>query len=56
MAALATGLSARCVDEASKYALERKTFGQPIANHQVGASCSYGIFTSASRKSFSGHY
>uniref|UniRef100_F1KVY9 medium-chain acyl-CoA dehydrogenase n=1 Tax=Ascaris suum TaxID=6253 RepID=F1KVY9_ASCSU len=34
VAALATGLSARCVDEASKYALERKTFGQPIANHQ----------------------
>ncbi|KHN70958.1 putative medium-chain specific acyl-CoA dehydrogenase 10, mitochondrial [Toxocara canis] len=35
VASLATGLAARCLDEASKYALERKTFGQPIANHQA---------------------
>lgn len=31
VAALAVGLSARALDEASKYALERKTFGTPIA-------------------------
>ncbi|CAJ0609752.1 unnamed protein product [Cylicocyclus nassatus] len=35
VAALATGLSARCLDEATKYSLERKTFGTPIANHQA---------------------
>ncbi|KIH69471.1 acyl-CoA dehydrogenase protein [Ancylostoma duodenale] len=35
VAALATGLSARCLDEAAKYALERKTFGTQIANHQA---------------------
>ncbi|WKY17162.1 hypothetical protein Q1695_001630 [Nippostrongylus brasiliensis] len=35
VAALATGLSARCVDEATKYSLERKTFGTQIANHQA---------------------
>ncbi|EYC32486.1 hypothetical protein Y032_0003g1608 [Ancylostoma ceylanicum] len=35
VAALATGLAARCLDEAAKYALERKTFGTHIANHQA---------------------
>ncbi|CAG9535069.1 unnamed protein product [Cercopithifilaria johnstoni] len=34
VAAIATGLSARCLDEASKYALERKTFGARIAINQ----------------------
>lgn len=29
------GLAHRCLDEATKYALERKTFGVPIANHQA---------------------
>jgi acyl-CoA dehydrogenase len=31
----ATGVSQRALDEATKYSLERKTFGVPIANHQV---------------------
>ena len=31
MAAGALGLAWRCLDEASKYALDRKTFGVPIA-------------------------
>ncbi|KAJ8930065.1 hypothetical protein NQ314_017170 [Rhamnusium bicolor] len=35
VAAGATGLAQRCLDEASKYALERKTFGVPIAHHQA---------------------
>ncbi|KAK6762401.1 hypothetical protein RB195_023208 [Necator americanus] len=35
VAALATGLSARCLDEAAQYSLERKTFGTRIANHQA---------------------
>ncbi|VDK64304.1 unnamed protein product [Onchocerca ochengi] len=35
VAAMATGLAARCLDEASKYALERKAFGTQIANNQV---------------------
>ncbi|VDK58927.1 unnamed protein product [Gongylonema pulchrum] len=35
VAAMAVGLSARCLDEASKYALERKAFGTQIANHQA---------------------
>ncbi|GMT04883.1 hypothetical protein PENTCL1PPCAC_27057, partial [Pristionchus entomophagus] len=35
VAALATGLLARCLDEATKYSLERKTFGTQIANHQA---------------------
>ncbi|XP_023015329.1 medium-chain acyl-CoA dehydrogenase [Leptinotarsa decemlineata] len=35
VAAGATGLAQRCLDEASKYATERKTFGVPIANHQA---------------------
>ncbi|KAL4704581.1 hypothetical protein ACJJTC_017836 [Scirpophaga incertulas] len=34
VAAGATGLAARALYEASKYALERKTFGVPIAHHQ----------------------
>ncbi|VDO27045.1 unnamed protein product [Onchocerca flexuosa] len=34
VAAMATGLAARCLDEASKYALERKAFGAQIANNQ----------------------
>ncbi|KAM3728212.1 Medium-chain specific acyl-CoA dehydrogenase [Dirofilaria immitis] len=34
VAAMATGLAARCLDEASKYALERKTFGTQIVNNQ----------------------
>ncbi|GLV42625.1 Medium-chain acyl-CoA dehydrogenase [Carabus blaptoides fortunei] len=33
----ATGLAQRCLDEATKYALERKTFGVPIAYHQAVA-------------------
>ena len=35
VAAGAVGLSQRCLDEALKYSLERKTFGVPIANHQA---------------------
>ncbi|GMT32175.1 hypothetical protein PFISCL1PPCAC_23472, partial [Pristionchus fissidentatus] len=35
VAAMATGLMARCLDEATKYSLERKTFGTQIANHQA---------------------
>ncbi|XP_071445946.1 medium-chain specific acyl-CoA dehydrogenase, mitochondrial isoform X2 [Hetaerina americana] len=31
----AVGLAQRAMDEATKYALERKTFGVPIANHQA---------------------
>ncbi|KAI6191784.1 hypothetical protein M3Y97_00265500 [Aphelenchoides bicaudatus] len=34
VAALACGLTARALDEAAKYSLERKTFGVPIAAHQ----------------------
>ncbi|MBI4518702.1 MAG: acyl-CoA dehydrogenase family protein [Deltaproteobacteria bacterium] len=33
--AIAIGLSQRALDEATKYALERKQFGQPIANFQA---------------------
>ncbi|XP_018574353.1 probable medium-chain specific acyl-CoA dehydrogenase, mitochondrial [Anoplophora glabripennis] len=33
----ATGLAQRCLDEATKYANERKTFGVPIAHHQAVA-------------------
>jgi hypothetical protein len=32
----ATGLAQRALDEATKYSLERKTFGVPIADHQAG--------------------
>lgn len=35
VAAGAVGLSQRAVDEASKYSLERKTFGTEIVNHQA---------------------
>lgn len=31
----ATGLAQRCLDEATKYSLERKTFGMPIGHHQA---------------------
>ncbi|KAK7023521.1 hypothetical protein SK128_002325, partial [Halocaridina rubra] len=31
----AVGICQRALDEATKYSLERKTFGTPIANHQV---------------------
>ena len=34
VAAGAVGLARRAMDEAAKYALTRKTFGQPIANYQ----------------------
>lgn len=37
VAASAVGLAQRCLDEASKYALERKTFGTSIINHQAVA-------------------
>lgn len=37
VAAGAVGLAQRCLDEAAKYALERKTFGIPIAGHQAVA-------------------
>jgi acyl-CoA dehydrogenase len=33
--AAATGLMRRCLDECVAYAKERKTFGQPIAQHQL---------------------
>ncbi|XP_974064.1 medium-chain specific acyl-CoA dehydrogenase, mitochondrial [Tribolium castaneum] len=33
----ATGLAQRCLDEATKYSLERKTFGVPIVYHQAVA-------------------
>lgn len=35
VAAGATGVAQRCLDEAAKYSLERKTFGQPICSHQA---------------------
>jgi len=34
VAALATGVAQCALDHAAKYALERKTFGKPIAQHQ----------------------
>ncbi|XP_015174225.1 PREDICTED: probable medium-chain specific acyl-CoA dehydrogenase, mitochondrial [Polistes dominula] len=37
VAALATGVAQRALDEATKYALERKTFNKPIAEHQAVA-------------------
>jgi len=40
VAAAATGLAQRALDEATKYALERKAFGVPIANHQAGLRAS----------------
>lgn len=35
MAAGAVGLAQRAFDEATKYSMERKTFGVPIARHQA---------------------
>jgi len=35
IAASSAGLMRRCVDECVAYAKERKTFGQPIGNHQL---------------------
>merc|ERR1712212_672079 len=35
VAAGAVGIAQRALDEATKYATERKTFGQPIINHQA---------------------
>jgi acyl-CoA dehydrogenase len=35
IAALAAGIIRRCADESKAYALERKTFGQAIAEHQA---------------------
>lgn len=35
VAASATGLAQRALDEATKYALERKTFGKVLAEHQA---------------------
>lgn len=37
VAAGSVGLAQRCLDEASKYANERKTFGVPISYHQAVA-------------------
>merc|ERR1719414_1235775 len=37
VAAGAVGLASRALDEATKYSLERKTFGVPIVNHQAAA-------------------
>ncbi|KAJ8970609.1 hypothetical protein NQ314_001144 [Rhamnusium bicolor] len=37
IAALAVGIAQRCLDEATKYSLERKTFGTAICNHQAVA-------------------
>ena len=37
VAAAAVGLARRALDEAAKYALERKTFGKAIADHQAVA-------------------
>ncbi|XP_067951614.1 medium-chain specific acyl-CoA dehydrogenase, mitochondrial-like [Watersipora subatra] len=37
VAAGAVGLATRALDEATKYSLERKTFGTPICNHQAVA-------------------
>lgn len=35
VASSAVGLAQRCLDEAAKYSMERKTFGTRIANHQA---------------------
>ena len=40
VASSATGLAQRALDEATKYSLERKTFGVPIADHQAGLRAS----------------
>ena len=38
VAAGAVGIAQRALDEATKYATERKAFGTPIINHQVSAA------------------
>eukprot|EP01129_Flabellula_baltica_P016828 TRINITY_DN9142_c0_g1_i1.p1 TRINITY_DN9142_c0_g1~~TRINITY_DN9142_c0_g1_i1.p1 ORF type:complete len:436 (+),score=118.03 TRINITY_DN9142_c0_g1_i1:48-1310(+) len=38
VASLASGLAERALDESIKYAMQRKTMGQPIINHQSVAS------------------
>jgi len=35
VASMAVGLAQRCLDEAMQYALQRKTMGQTIINHQT---------------------
>lgn len=35
MASAAVGLAQRALDEATRYAMERYTFGVPIAKHQL---------------------
>ena len=40
VASAATGLAQRALDEATKYSLERKTFGVPIAEHQASLRAS----------------
>jgi acyl-CoA dehydrogenase len=40
VASAATGLAQRALDEATKYSLERKTFGVPIVDHQAGLRAS----------------
>ncbi|KAG5889957.1 hypothetical protein JTB14_018852 [Gonioctena quinquepunctata] len=37
VASVGVGIAQRCLDESSKYALERKTFGVPIGQHQAVA-------------------
>lgn len=41
VAASAVGIAQRALEEATKYALERKTFGTDIINHQVSYFCLY---------------
>ena len=41
VAAGAVGIAQRALDEATKYATERKAFGTPIINHQVSENGSY---------------
>merc|ERR1712025_229016 len=48
VAAGAVGLAQRALDEATKYATERKAFGVPIINHQAVPSC-WPTWPSASR-------
>lgn len=38
VAASAIGLCQRALEESTNYALERKTFGQPIINYQVSCT------------------
>jgi len=38
VASMAVGVAQRCIDEAFKYALERKTFGVTLINHQTIAN------------------